>query len=893
MSAGTAAAASWRVPSRLARRETRRRPGRTLLVALLVGVPVLAMTLGSIYGRTGPRSAAWEFALRYGGSDVAAVGAQEDAATIDSPRGLASRIAALMPPGSSATTLRASLYIPIVAAGDDRVVTATIAEIVDQRGEASFYGMDGDARPAAGDVWASESVLDRYDLEVGDELELRRPQGSWTIVGTGKPAADHDADVLVFGTLPIEQFRRDAGLNTVVLINLPGDDIGQRQQFEQTLTDGRINVAIESPDYANGTTSENGELNSAELAWGWVAGAIALAAVGIIISAAFATSARRQLVTVGQLSANGASQQVIVRALGMQGLWTGLVGAAGGVAGGVALAVVGRGTAERIAGRDFPPTFIAPIDLVVIAVTGVLAAVIAATIPARSAARVPTLTALAGRRPLSAVPRRLVPIGVALFGLGVLLLVLAAGNTSGGHLPAATAVLGGIAVMIGMCCCSPVAIDAMSRVTARLGGARRFAGRSLSRTRARSAAIVTAIGVTGAIAISGASVVSAVAQEDESEPRTFPADVVTATPIVDYELVPQADAVVSPELRDRVAEAVPGIRWHHRRVVSPGDRGTQEGGMRRGRLVLGDGIGIVVADEATMDLYELPQADRDALERYGALLLDDWYGGEIFVEEGSTAELAPTVEVRLRREGGNVDFTVARRTALLEATVDENGQRTMDPDVVRGRDLMMVTDELLTEHDLDAVIYGGFGRAPDPLTANQRERLAFVASEQYPVSGLATTYRDVPRTTAGSGWNLDWQYDRPWSPAFVIQLLIVAVATFLVLVVLAIGLSLAATESRDERDVLVAVGAKPTTLRRMAGVKAVVLTLTGLALAVPTGLIPVLAISGPVDLPFVMPWALLAVLLLALPLVVGVAAWFTSTIAQRVRPVTMSNLAVD
>jgi len=43
----------------------------------------------------------------------------------------------------------------------------------------------------------------------------------------------------------------------------------------------------------------------------------------------------------------------------------------------------------------------------------------------------------------------------------------------------------------------------------------------------------------------------------------------------------------------------------------------------------------------------------------------------------------------------------------------------------------------------------------------------------------------------------------------------------------------------------------------------------------------------------VVPWALLAVLLLAVPLVVGVAAWLTSTIAQRVRPVTMSNLAVD
>ncbi|MEJ7561068.1 MAG: hypothetical protein WKF45_00910 [Ilumatobacteraceae bacterium] len=67
-----------------------------------------------------------------------------------------------------------------------------------------------------------------------------------------------------------------------------------------------------------------------------------------------------------------------------------------------------------------------------------------------------------------------------------------------------------------------------------------------------------------------------------------------------------------------------------------------------------------------------------------------------------------------------------------------------------------------------------------------------------------------------------------------VQVAIAAVATLLVLIVVAIGLSLAATESRDERDVLVAVGARPVTMSRMAGVKAVVLTMTGGVLAVPT-----------------------------------------------------------
>ncbi len=61
--------ASWRLAARLARREVRRRPGRTLLVALLVALPILAMTIGSIIVRTDTGQAA--YARSYGASDFA------------------------------------------------------------------------------------------------------------------------------------------------------------------------------------------------------------------------------------------------------------------------------------------------------------------------------------------------------------------------------------------------------------------------------------------------------------------------------------------------------------------------------------------------------------------------------------------------------------------------------------------------------------------------------------------------------------------------------------------------------------------------------------------------------------------------------------------------------
>ena len=44
--------APWRVAARLARREVRRRPGRTVLVSLLVVVPVLVLLVASAVWRT-------------------------------------------------------------------------------------------------------------------------------------------------------------------------------------------------------------------------------------------------------------------------------------------------------------------------------------------------------------------------------------------------------------------------------------------------------------------------------------------------------------------------------------------------------------------------------------------------------------------------------------------------------------------------------------------------------------------------------------------------------------------------------------------------------------------------------------------------------------------------
>ena len=887
MSSGLIGTNRWRLPLRLARRESRRRPGRTVLVALLIAIPVMAMTIGSIVARSNVDNTAWDFRREYGAVDIAVQSPQRDAAG-------EARVDAALPADATATHLRLGFYLPVTKQGDTRLVSAQLVGLPQPPPPSlTAWGVERGDVPAAGEVWVSRHLLDRYQLDVGDTLELQNPTGSWTVSGTGEPPSDHDRDVLVFGRLPVEQFRRQA-LHPLTLIDLPGDDPRLRSEVVGRLSRFTPANAIDTVERRE--QDDSGETATPQLAWGWVAGVISLGALGIIISAAFATSARRQLVTVGQLSANGASPRIIGSSLALQGLWTGIVGVVAGTSAGVALGVFGR-PLERFSGNELPPTKIVPADLAVIAVTGVAAAIAAAYLPARTAARVPTLTALGGRRPVGTVPVRLVPIGLGSFAVGVLALSLAAGSNSAGHGVAAAAVLGGVLVMVAACCCSPLAIDTMSAAAATVGRTWRFAGRSLGRTRARSAAIVTAIGVTGAIALAGSSWALGNVSGDE-EPRSFPGDAVMIEPSR-MEAAPDGgssrpDVQVPVELRQALSEIFSGADWQVRREAVFSGPGGSETRMGRNRLRVAADAPIVVADQPAVELYELSGADREALVDTGALVLNDWYAPSPRAVAGPGVEPLPaTVDVRLRTVDGDVTFTAARRQHLLAPEATAGGSPEYDPGVIRGRDLLMITEELATSVGLDIVQRGAFVRTGERISRDQQQQLDALASSFSGFGALSSTYRNVPAAADAPFWHLDWERVN-WEPSSeAVQLTVAAAATLLVLVVVAIGLSLAATESRDERDVLVAVGAKPATMRRMAGVKAIVLTVTGGLIAVPTGLVPMWAVTRAAETTFVIPSMQVGLLLVAVPLIAGVAAWTASSIAQRARPVQMSNLAID
>ena len=139
-------------------------------------------------------------------------------------------------------------------------------------------------------------------------------------------------------------------------------------------------MARYGPEYfsADSPTSDN---TTKAVNWTLVAGMIALAIAGVVISGAFAVGARRQLVTLGQLSANGAGEGLLKRMLSLQGAWAGVLGTSVGLAAGVTTLTLMHGHFNSWIHRDIGPLVWSPRDLIAIAGTGVLAATIAAYVP--------------------------------------------------------------------------------------------------------------------------------------------------------------------------------------------------------------------------------------------------------------------------------------------------------------------------------------------------------------------------------------------------------------------------------------------------------------------------------------------------------------------------------
>jgi putative ABC transport system permease protein len=244
--------------------------------------------------------------------------------------------------------------------------------------------------------------------------------------------------------------------------------------------------------------------------------------VVLLVGAAFAVAARRQVRDLGLLAANGGAGADVRRVLLAQGLVLGVLSSVLGTASGVALFLGAHDRLEAVFGSYVP--WRSDIDwraVVLVAVLGATTSVVAALLPGWSVGRLTPVAALSGPFPVRAGESRAHRGALLLAGAGLALLLLGGWATSytfrphGGEVTLAPAVaaLGLLLLVAGVVWGTPWLVRQAARAGARLPLSGRYAFRDAGRHRFRTASAVVALAITVAGAVLASFVVSAAVRQ--------------------------------------------------------------------------------------------------------------------------------------------------------------------------------------------------------------------------------------------------------------------------------------------------------------------------------------------------------------------------------------------
>ncbi|MCA1677950.1 MAG: hypothetical protein LC777_02855, partial [Actinobacteria bacterium] len=476
-------------------------------------------------------------------------------------------------------------------------------------------------------------------------------------------------------------------------------------------------------------------------------------------------------------------------------------------------------------------------------------------LPGRTAARIPVLAALGGRRPLPVLRLRAPLGGIATSAAGTVL--LAAALNSG---PGVLSVVGAALIVLGFVLCASALVAVLEPLAARTRGIMRLAARDIARQRARTGPLVAAMLAVASLALLGSAIVKA--QEARSGDTN---DFGIGRDQALLSALPRHGAVPA-QLRERVRTLLPGAVEAE---IGFDERGATHG--TRSRIVVRDPPAfehILGADEGARS--RLAIGGPELLEALGA------GAARRSFERGDVVALTPGlvkdghVSIEVPRAGGQAHQLVAARAS--EVRIDRP-QRQLFVSLV-------VSTHAAARLGLTPTVTDVVFRAPGALTAGQRHAL----QAQALTSDRATSSRASAEITVAGD---------PRARAIAGPLAtLLAVAAALTLGVLAIGLALSAAEGKADDTVLVALGADPAARRRLRATQAALLVGIGGLLAIPAGLIPaavIIAEGSDLEgdpLRFTMPWPAVSVVLLALPAAAAAGAWLLTRPARWSPPPT-------
>jgi len=906
---------------RLARRDVRRSPGRSLLIVAMVALPVSGAAFIDVVLRTADVRGVERLELELGRTADARVVAQPAGNLIvqrpDETYGQQPSVAVpagetppeqeqlpptdpvpLLPPGTRVITdTRAEAQVRTTKG----LARATFRELdyADPLADGLYAQVDGRAPRTTDEVAVSVALLDVLGLEVGDDLEVVRPETALRIVGTVRPNSDRlgtDLAVALPGALmaAVEQDGQ-AGAGFIerlgLLVDTPEplawsqvlalNDVGIAAFSRDVVTDPppRSEVPLyATPGYVEGSRFGLTELVAAVLVVG-----LAVAEVALLAGAAFAVGIRRQSRALGLFAATGAHRRQVRAVVLAQGVVLGGLGGLVGVGVGVLAGIGGVYLLRSRFDRFLLAPDLRPLELLALTLVGVLTGLLASALPARTAARQDVVVALTGRRGVVRTKRRYPVVGLVTAAVGAALalgggayaLTLPDGEaaTSQQSLVAVMILVGAVLTQLGLIVATPALIGGAARLGRFLPLAPRLALRDAARHRGRSAPAVAA--VLGAVAGSVALTLFVASQSDKDERAYTPGmafgqarlganDNVTGGPRDTAPLVAAVRRIAPPtdafDVRSFDTAAACTTACRYVAVVAPPVN-------RCPAETLGaDG------SEVTQERYELASRDPRCRSSYD-LYVPSFNGGPVV---GSYADF-----VRLT----GVESAVAR------GALDSGGMVVFEESkVVDGSgSVEVVTSDSSTGRTVDnrlvPVPAVHVPRGPGDVLPNSWLSPEAAETVGVPVVVNSTVLQyEVPPTDdqeeavsaalADLGETNLFRVERGYRDEYGVGLLALLVASALItLGASGVATGLAQADARADHATLAAVGADPRLRRRLTAFQAAVVAGLGALLGTVSGFVPTVAyLYADAQMRFVAPWQNLLVIAVVVPAVAALAA---------------------
>ncbi|HEU4912843.1 MAG TPA: FtsX-like permease family protein [Actinomycetes bacterium] len=878
--------AGWAPLLRIARRDALRARGRSALIVVMIALPVVTLTWLSVLHRTQEldpdelvdrqlgQAQALVLPAYSGGPVLQAPDPFTGSLPVDptvevgepaDPRDAVAGLTGYRLLVSQAGTVEARTPSGVAAAEWTEVTVG------DPANAGRYVREAGRAPREPSEVAVTPTLLDHLGAQVGDTVELSSPARELTVTGVVRVTGNRTAEE--FFALPGTLIGKGVPAHGPATVRLVGDRPVSWADVQALNAQGVIvysrHVVLDPPPRPDVPFYEvSGESDNPSWVFALLAGVmiVALAAleVTLLAGAAFAVGTRRQARALALVAAAGGSRRDVRRVVLAGGLVLGGAASIAGIATGVGLAAASKPLLMAWSDSfDFGRFDVPPWELAGIAALGVVTGLLAAVLPARSAARQDPVAALGGRRGQVRTPRKVPAIGLVITAVGIgmaalgssLALAMTTGLSSAGGMAAqgvAALLAGGAALaQLGLIICSPAVIGLAARWSGRLPLAARLALRDAGRHRGRSAPALAAIltAVTGSTAL--LLYVAAIdASDREAYQPSWPAghaglnlQSVHYDPVKGVETVRELDP-------DRAVAALRGVLPGFDAEVVPA---TVEGCFDQCAEPAGTALALPV--HRASGGY-LQGGSYGAMPVGGAATLSAVTGGvssrqaERVLDRGGVVSFVPGVV----RPDGTVRFEVR------DAAEDVEMRHVSLP----GAYLRGVPDTGTT----------GFysPQAAERLGLDVRPSTLLLDLRRLPTRGEEEAARAALVDAGIDGW---LTVERGYVSDYALGLmLLVGAAAVITLGATGIATGLAQADARADHATLAAVGAAPGVRRRLASAQALSLAALGSLLGIASGFVPALALIGAVrSLEVTVPWLQLSLVLVGIPLLAGALAF--------------------